>query len=106
MLIVFIEPPSEIKRAVSTTSDFQRTGADILQVSDNQQQNFRLYEQLTAENGLKPDLTMAHQTQALLTSPVEGHGLQNESPRQGQLTCFPRNGLTIKFFHNNLKNLA
>jgi hypothetical protein len=53
MLIVFIMPPSEIKRVVSTTSDFQRTGADIPQVSDNQQQNFALYEQLTAENGLK-----------------------------------------------------
>jgi hypothetical protein len=52
MVIVFIMPPSEIKRVVSTTSDFQRTGADIPQVSDNQQQDFALYEQLTAENGL------------------------------------------------------
>jgi hypothetical protein len=52
MLTVFIIPPSEIKRVVSTTSDFQRTGADIPQVSDNQQQNFALYEQLTAENEL------------------------------------------------------
>jgi hypothetical protein len=54
MLTVFIIPPSEIKRVVSTTSDFQRTGADIPQVSDNQQQNFALYEQLTAENELMP----------------------------------------------------
>ncbi len=52
MVIVFIMPPSEIKRVVSTTSDFQRTGANIPQVSDNQQQDFALYEQLTAENGL------------------------------------------------------
>ena len=45
-------PPSEIKRVVSTTSDFQRTGFDILQVFANHQQNLTLYEQLTAENGL------------------------------------------------------
>ena len=37
---------------VSTTFDFQRTGADILQLSDNHQPNFTLYELLTAENGL------------------------------------------------------
>src|SRR5208337_2142177 len=52
MLTVFIIPRSEIKRVVSTTSEFQRTGADILQVSDNHQANFALYEQLTTENGL------------------------------------------------------
>jgi DNA-binding transcriptional regulator PaaX len=51
-MIVSIMPPSESKRVVSTTSEFQRTGVDILQVSDNIQQNFALYEQLTAENGL------------------------------------------------------
>jgi len=51
-MIVFIMPPPEIKRVVSTTSDFQRTGVDILQVSANHQKNFALYEQLTAENGL------------------------------------------------------
>jgi hypothetical protein len=45
-------PPPEIKRLVSTTSYFQITGVDILQVSANHQQNFALYEQLTAENGL------------------------------------------------------
>jgi len=37
---------------VSTTSQFQRTGVYILQVSDNHQQNFAPYEHLTAENGL------------------------------------------------------
>jgi alcohol dehydrogenase class IV len=52
MVIVFIMPPSEIKRVVSTTSDFQRTGADFSQVSDNNHQNFTLYEQPTAEDGL------------------------------------------------------
>ena len=52
MVIVLIMPPSEIKQVVSTTSYFQRTRADILKVSDNHQQNFALYEQLTAENGL------------------------------------------------------
>jgi hypothetical protein len=46
-------PPPEIKRVVSTTSYFQRTGVDILQVSANHQQSFALYEQLTAENGLE-----------------------------------------------------
>jgi len=53
MMIVLIMPPPEIKRVVSTTSEFQRTGVDILQVSPNHQQKFALYEQLTAENGLK-----------------------------------------------------
>jgi len=56
MLTVFIIPRSEIKRVVSTTSEFQRTGADIPQVSDNQQQNFALYEQLTAENELGAEM--------------------------------------------------
>jgi hypothetical protein len=53
MVIVFIMPPPEIKRVVSTTSYFQITGVDILQVSANHQQKFALYEQLTAENGLE-----------------------------------------------------
>jgi len=53
MMIVFIIPPPEIKRVVSTTSVFQRTGVDTLQVSANHRQNFALYEQLTAENGLR-----------------------------------------------------
>jgi len=52
MLIVFCIPPSEIKRVVSTTSYFQRTEADILQVSDNHPPNFAFYERITAENGL------------------------------------------------------
>jgi len=52
MVIVFVMPPSEIKRVVSTTSDFQRTRADIPQIFGNQQKDFALYEQLTAENGL------------------------------------------------------
>jgi hypothetical protein len=37
---------------VPTTSDFQRTGADILKLFGKQQQNFALYEQPSAENGL------------------------------------------------------
>jgi hypothetical protein len=37
---------------VSTTSYFQRTKADILNVSDYHRQNFALYERITAENGL------------------------------------------------------
>jgi hypothetical protein len=53
MVIVFIMPPPEIKRVVSTTSYFQRTGVDILQVSANHPQKFAHYEQLTAENGLE-----------------------------------------------------
>jgi hypothetical protein len=53
MLIVFCIPPPKSKRLVSTTSGFQKTGADILRVSDNYHPNFALYEPITAENGLK-----------------------------------------------------
>jgi hypothetical protein len=52
MMTLSTGTPSEIKKVVSTTSCFQRSGADILQVSDHQAQKFPLYEQLSAENGL------------------------------------------------------
>jgi hypothetical protein len=55
-------PPPEIKRVVSTTSEFQRTEVDILQVSNNHKQNFALYEQLTAENGLASISTVLEMT--------------------------------------------
>jgi len=45
MMIVFIRPQPEIKQVVSTTSDFQRTGVDFSQVSDNNYQNFVLLNQ-------------------------------------------------------------
>jgi hypothetical protein len=52
MMTLSTGTPSEIKKVVSTTSCFQRSEADILQVSDHQAQKFLLYEQLSAESGL------------------------------------------------------
>jgi hypothetical protein len=53
MVIVFIRSPSESKWVVSTTSDFQSTGNDFIQVSDNPHHNFSTYGKLTAEFGLR-----------------------------------------------------
>jgi hypothetical protein len=52
---------------VSTTFDFQRTGADILQLSDNHQPNFALYELLTAENGLAECMDEKEEGEARVT---------------------------------------
>jgi hypothetical protein len=83
---------------------FSRNGPSYPKIFAKHQKYFSLYEQMAAENGLiliQPKLTKLEPCW-----PARRRGMVFKMEVPGQLTTFPRNGLSIKILYNNLKYLT